>query len=159
MLQDSIKDRDLQIEQLKKAYNDLEDETNGLIRNFRGQILAKETEFSHLQDNLVKQDDEQLSKKMSKIADLERKITNLKVKHDEEITYLKDQIENYQNMLREKDMENESRLLDFSSKFRKRETETKSEQFKLKKDMQVLPLFLNNLASNRDVGERPGETE
>lgn len=137
LLHETIRDRDEQIEQYKKAYNDLEDETTVIIKNFRTQILSKESEFEALQEQLVKTEDDQLAKKMAKIAELERKITTIKHRHNEEIDHLKEQIEKYQNMLREKDMELEGKLLDANSNYRKKETNARTDYFKLKKDLEV----------------------
>lgn len=115
----------------------MEEETNSLIKNFRGQLMAKDAEFEMLEQQINKNEDDQMSDKINKIAELERKILKIKHEHDEEITLLKDKIEKYQDIIREKEMENESKILDFTSHFRKKETMSKSENFKLKKDMEV----------------------
>jgi hypothetical protein len=137
MLEEGTSEKEKVIEKIKLAYGELEDETSNLIKNFRGQLIAKEAEFEMLEQQLTNNDNEQMSGKLTKITELERKIWKIKHEHEEEITHLKDQIEKYQGFLLEKDMDNESKLLDYTSQYRKKETQSKSDKFKLKKDMQV----------------------
>lgn len=137
MLKENLQDRDEDIQRYKKAYDDLEEETSTLIKNFRTQLLSKESEFEVLKEQLARTEDVELSEKILRITELERKIASLTQRHEEEMIHMKEQVDKYQSMLREKEMESESRLLDANAAFRKKETNAQSEQYKLKKDMEV----------------------
>lgn len=103
----------------------------------RTQLLSKESEFEVLREQLKRTEDVELSERILKITELERKISSLTQRHEEEMTHMKEQVDKYQSLLREKEMESESRLLDINAAFRRKETNSQSEQYKLKKDMEV----------------------
>lgn len=145
MLKENLQDRDEDIQRYKKAYDDLEEETSTLIKNFRTQLLSKESEFEVLKEQLARTEDVELSEKILRITELERKIASLTQRHEEEMIHMKEQVDKYQSMLREKEMESESRLLDANAAFRKKETNAQSEQYKLKKDMEVGSGFLTKI--------------
>lgn len=145
MLKENLQDRDEDIQRYKKAYDDLEEETSTLIKNFRTQLLSKESEFEVLKEQLARTEDVELSEKILRITELERKIASLTQRHEEEMIHMKEQVDKYQSMLREKEMESESRLLDANAAFRKKETNAQSEQYKLKKDMEVSSGYLTKI--------------
>ena len=57
--------------------------------------------------------------------------------HDDEIDQYKEQIDKYQNMLKEKEIDIENKLLYVNSNYRKKETFYKTEMSKFQKDLEV----------------------
>lgn len=153
LLSETIEDKDEEIQRYKVAYSELEDETTSLIKNFRAQLLAKDSELQMIQEHFKSADDDKMSEKISKISELERKLMNQNMKHEEEQIHMREQIEKYQSLLKEKDMENENKLLDTNANYRKKETVSRSEQFRIKKEQEVKFVY-NSVASNRFTSKR-----
>ena len=148
LFQENLNDKDAEIKRLRTNYSQLEEEAETLMKKFNIQMEAKDNDFEKLNNELSKKGDEEINKKLEKITELERKIHKINLEHQDEVTHLREQIEKYQNILKEKDLESENKILDFSAAFRKKETKAKTENFKLKKDLEVNFPKITNLATN-----------
>ena len=63
-LHEIIKQRDDEIKSLKGAYSDLEDETNSLVKNYRSQLMSKESEIENIKYERNKIEDDKLNDKV-----------------------------------------------------------------------------------------------
>jgi hypothetical protein len=137
LLYNTIKEKDEEIKKYKIAYGELEDETTSLLKNLKIQLINKDAEIQSIQEQINVNEDMEISKKVDKITELERKLVSMRQHHEEELTHMKEQIEKYKELLREKDMDNETKILDFSASYRQKESKSKADIFKLKKETDV----------------------
>lgn len=59
-----MKQKDDEIKSLKSAYSDLEEETNALVKNYRSQLLSKESEIETMRFERNKLGDDKLNDKV-----------------------------------------------------------------------------------------------
>ncbi|CAI2359632.1 unnamed protein product [Moneuplotes crassus] len=109
LVQMEVAEKDVEIERLQGAYENLEEEMQQFIKNFNRDLSNKEEEFESYTKDIARKSDIVLQNKLDKIVELERKINKMRLEHQDEISMLKEQVEKtqskYRDMLKEKERE------------------------------------------------------